>query len=150
MESVDEKTCTIQECYQTHHMFHHAVHLSCEFCCQILNTFPAFSYYKRKRGKKFGPSLLFTHTYGNIDCKKKMPRRSRNPDNKPQLNQNELKTCDECDASFKTSFNKDRHYMNVHYFDIDLSFYEIVGSHLVTLGQCFFLEAKASLNVFFT
>ena len=108
MESVDVKKCTIQEYYQSHQMYHHAAHLSCEFCCQILITFPAFSYYKRKMGEKFVPSWLFSHTYGNIDCKTKMPRRARNPDN-------ELKTCDECNASFKTSFNKDRHYMNVHY-----------------------------------
>ena len=54
-------------------------------------------------GEKFAPSWLFSRTYGDIDSKKKIK------------NQSELKTCNECSASFKTSFNLDRHYMNMHY-----------------------------------
>jgi len=115
LESGDEKTCSIQERFQNHQMYHHAAHLSCEFCRQILEIFPAFSYFKKKSGEEFEPSWLFSHTYGDIDSKKKMKRRARNPGNKSQVNENDLKTCDECNASFKTSFNLDRHYMNVHY-----------------------------------
>ena len=115
LESVEEKTFTIQEYYQNHHMYHHAAHLTCEFCCQILDTFPSFSCFKKNIGYKFVLSWLFSHSYGDIDSKRKMPRRAWNLDNKPAVNHNELKTCDECNESFKTSFNKDRHYMNVHY-----------------------------------
>ena len=34
---------------------------------------------------------------------------------KGESNQKKLKTCDECNASFKKACNRDRHYMNVHY-----------------------------------
>lgn len=95
---------SLQERFNDHQLYHHVPHINCEFCSQLLNCFPCFSYTKVVGG---GPSFHvvedvviktfeFSHAYQTYNL------------NKP------LK-CEDCELVFKKACNRERHYRNVHY-----------------------------------
>ena len=111
---------TQQERYKFHQLYHHAPHLNCEFCIELLRIFPAFTYTRItsetvwygpvKKEKRFRrKSFTFKHTYdiGHSESKHNwnaMTEEFENP-----------RKCPDCSKLFKKACNKERHYRNVHY-----------------------------------
>ena len=90
--------------YSDHEMYHHAAHLECDFCSDLLKHFPFFSY-KKSIYEGIILTYQFRHSYAVVSGKKPISvfKKKRSLE------------CDECDRSFKKACNLERHYRNIHY-----------------------------------
>ena len=94
---IQEEYPNYQEDFEDHRRYHHAAHLGCNFCSNMMSVLPGLNY------KLFCGFLtnVLGHTYKYS--------------NKRKSKKNQSSKCEECGISFKKACNRDRHYRNVHY-----------------------------------
>ena len=114
-----------QQKYQEHLLYHHAPHLSCEFCLELLRVFSSPTYSKQmKIYTPTGPfssvpksinvqikAYIFRHSFNeNRGCfRKKEAASKKGPNGQPCFK------CEDCDKQFTKACNLNRHIMNQHY-----------------------------------
>ena len=87
--------------YQEHLLYHHAPHLDCELCEDLLKVFSSPTYIC---------AYIFRHTF-NVE-----PGYFRNQYYTKQVPEGESRfKCEECGKQFTKACNLNRHYMNQHY-----------------------------------
>ena len=94
-----EETCSPRELFSDHQLYHHAIHISCKFCNQIIETFPGFTYPKViSDGKEDVTIHSYIFRHGHDESKRKKTLQ-----------------CEECGKTFKKACNRERNYKHVHY-----------------------------------
>ena len=91
---------------EEHMLYHHVPHGDCEFCSQLLNIFPAFSYAKERFiGPFYDPKYVFVrwaHFFKHV----------HQIDDGTKFKKYE---CEVCAEVFKKVSHKKRHYLQHHY-----------------------------------
>ena len=91
---------------EEHMLYHHVPHVDCEFCSQLLNIFPTFSYTKeRSIGPFYDPKYVFVrwcHYFKHV----------HQIDNGTKFKKLE---CEVCAKVFKKVSHKKQHYLQHHY-----------------------------------
>ena len=95
--------------FQDHKFYHHATHANCEFCCQLLEALPFYTFDLHIRKGMYAEDIyevkIKTYEFGhNFSLKEKTKSSTKCP----------LK-CEDCGKRFKTTSNRDRHFRNVHF-----------------------------------
>jgi hypothetical protein len=99
---MDPLSNSAKELLDNHQLYHQANHVGCDFCLQMFDIFPFYSYdsfyydFEKKINKPY-KSYRFQHKYNLI-----------------QVPKDEQVRCDECDILFTTASNKYRHVKTQH------------------------------------
>ena len=106
------KNLSAETRFQDHKSYHHATHANCEFCCQLLEALPFFTFdlHIHKGSSLYAEGVYevkiktyeFRHNFA-LEEKTKRKSATKCP----------LK-CEQCGKRFKTASNRERHFINVH------------------------------------
>ena len=95
--------------FEDHQRYHHAMHVDCDFCTQLFETFPAFTYVGYIHGTFLGCNKVPYITH-------RMQHTERVFIVEKPLREKQVE-CKECDLTFKNTADKLRHDKAKHYED---------------------------------